>query len=322
MPCIGGQAISSQIGFKKTASEAPLMPRAVADSVLLSHRAKVALDAARVTASLYVPFYHVALRWELPPGAGIFLRFGQSAVILFFLLSGFVIFANECHRAIHPRGYFLRRLRRIYPPVLVAYLLSAVVAFDTGSLRAQFSWRELFFNLLMLQDVRGTKPGVIADSFLGNGPLWTLSYEAAFYLLFPFALAAWSRKPHLTTHLVGLICALSFACYIAQPNHFTLVASYFQIWWCGAMVAAAYGEGKRSWLAVRVPLGWLCVLVAEAVWVSSTQPYDGVNSYPVLMLQHFALALIMIVGLFGPIGKALSRVLEPLERFWAGDVTP
>lgn len=254
----------------------------------------------------------------LPSGAGILLRFGQPAVILFFLLSGFVIFANERHRAIRPRGYFLRRLRRIYPPVLVAFVLSAVVVFDNGDLRAQFSWRELFFNLLMLQDVGETKPGVIAYSFLGNGPLWTLSYEAAFYLLFPFALAAWRRKPLLTTHLVGLICALSFACYIAQPNHFTLVTSYFQIWWCGAMIAAAYGEGKRSWLAVKVPLSWLAVLVAEAVWVSSTQPYDGVDSYPVLMLQHFALALIMIVGAFGPIGKTLARVLEPLARYWAG----
>ena len=143
------------------------------------------------------------MRWGLSSGAGIFLRFGQPAVILFFLLSGFVIFANERHRAIRPRGYFLRRLRRIYPPVLVAFVLSVVVVFDNGDLRAQFSWRELLFNLLMLQDVGETKPGVITSSFLGNGPLWTLSYEVAFYLLFPFALAAWRRKPLLTTHLVG-----------------------------------------------------------------------------------------------------------------------
>ena len=60
------------------------------------------------------------------------------------------------------------------------------------------------------------------------------------------------------------------------------------------------------------------MLVAEAVWVSAAQPYDGVDSFPVLMLQHFALALIMIVVAFGPIGKRLGRALEPLARCWGG----
>ena len=39
------------------------MPRVNAGPVILSHRTKVALDAARVAASLYIPFHHVALRW-------------------------------------------------------------------------------------------------------------------------------------------------------------------------------------------------------------------------------------------------------------------
>ena len=42
-------------------------------------------------------------------------------------------------------------------------------------------------------------PRTIADPFMGNDPLWSLSYEFWFYLLFPLVFRPWLRWPAATT---------------------------------------------------------------------------------------------------------------------------
>jgi peptidoglycan/LPS O-acetylase OafA/YrhL len=61
----------------------------------LSQRVSAGLDAARAIAAIYVVIHHWATSNQLTNGPGLIFRFGQEAVIVFFLLSGFVIFAND-----------------------------------------------------------------------------------------------------------------------------------------------------------------------------------------------------------------------------------
>src|SRR5215813_11806316 len=141
----------------------------------LSKRAAIGLDAARALAAIYVVLHHVilqkvAISRALPQILKIPFKLGQEAVIVFFLLSGFVIFANENARALRPKGYYLRRLRRIYPVLLIAMLVSTLVALSNHQLSALFSVQELFGTLAGLQDVSFLKPGVIADPYLRNDP--------------------------------------------------------------------------------------------------------------------------------------------------------
>lgn len=273
----------------------------------LSGRLVVALDVARAFAACYVVAHHLAGSRGWAQGPGLVLRFGQEAVIIFFLLSGVVIFANEHRRALAPRGYFVRRLRRIYPALIVALLVSVLVAWDNHDLLQRFRWPELAGNLLSLQDVSSLKPGVIIDPFLGNNPLWSLSYEMAFYLVFPFVLRAWLRAPRATNHVIGAICCLAYASFAIAPNHWSLVASYFLIWWAGAMAAEAYFRGGRSVLAMKAMFAWLVVLCVIAAMVVPFAGYRGLGLYPVLPLRHFLVAAIMLAVLFGPIGRAIVR---------------
>ena len=64
--------------------------------------------------------------------------------------------------------------------------------------------------------------------------------------------------------------------------------------------------GPFSWLAL------LNMIAAVGVYVTG---YHGLGLYPFLMLRHFAVALLMLVILFGPIGAGiasqLSRVSKP-----------
>lgn len=242
------------------------------------------------------------------------LRFGQEAVLVFFLLSGFVIFANERTRALKPAGYLIRRFRRIYPPMLVAMAVSAIIAFDNGDLSSRFSVQELLATLASVQDISSLKPGVISNPFLGNSPLWSLSYEMSFYLAFPLVLRLWARRPTLTQALVGAISCISYGLFVIWPNHFSLVAAYFLVWWGGAMAADAYLRGATNAQALAHPLSWLVLLCMIAGVATKVVGFHGAGYYPFLPLRHFAAGLVMLLVFFSPLGAALASRCVSVAR--------
>lgn len=276
--------------------------------VLLSSNASALLDAARAFAAFYVLLHHVSGQFHLSQAASLPFRFGQEAVILFFLISGFVIHANECERALQPRGYYLRRLRRIYPVLIAAMVVSVAVALDNGDFFSRFKFSEMIGTLLGLQDIAALKPGVIVEPFLGNAPLWSLSYEMAFYAAYPLVLRAFVMRPAATTQAVGLASTICFAIFVLAPSHLLLVAAYFVIWWTGAMAADAYAAGACSWRALQSPLAYLLIMAVLALGAIALRGFYNVGVYPALMLRHFVIAGLMSVLAFGPIGGALSRL--------------
>lgn len=286
----------------------------------ISPRLSAALDVARSLAASYVVVHHVVNAQGWSHGLGLIFRFGQEAVLVFFLLSGFVIFANERERALKPRGYYWRRLRRVYPALIIAMLISTMVAIDNGDFLDRFEIKELVGTFFSLQDLSLLKPGVITDPFLGNEPLWSLSYEIVFYILFPVVLRAWHRNAARTNIVVGVVSCVSYILFVAWPNHASLVAAYFLLWWCGAMAADAYLRGASDFRAFLLPLCWLAILCGIAAVAAGTLGYKGYGFYPFLQLRHFLVGLTMLVAFSTPLGAMIVRWCVPLARpaaFWA-----
>lgn len=280
----------------------------------LSRPLRVSLDAARAVAASYVVLHHLAQAHDFTSGIGFLFRFGQEAVITFFLLSGFVIFANERDRALNPRGYYLRRLRRIYPLLIVALIVSTLIFVMNDSFQAYFRIDQFFGTLLGLQDVSALKPGVIVDPYLGNTPLWSLSYELAFYIAFPPILTFWNRNRNIADHVIGGGCCALFALFLYWPGHFSLVGAYFLIWWAGAMSAEAYLRGHRDIRGMATTFFWLLALCALAALGVLLASYNGLGVFPFLHLRHFVIAAIILLMLFGPIGRFASRLTLPSAR--------
>ena len=279
--------------------------------IALSSPLVAGLDAARATAALYVVVHHVALAWDITGPAAVFRHFGHQAVMVFFLLSGFVIFANEQHRVgSDPAGYLWRRVRRIYPLLIAAMAVSAAVAWADGRLAADFTWRSLWATLLAQQDIMAATPGTMADPFLGNAPLWSLSYEIWFYALFPVVVAAWSRFPRAANVGVGVVCAGSYAAYTIHPNHMLIVIGFFAVWWLGAMIADAYGRGARGILTVPVPLLSGLAVCAVAAVPAVLAPGERML-YPIVQVNLLASALLIAVVMFGPAGRLAMRCVAP-----------
>jgi len=225
------------------------------------------LEGVRGFAALYVFANHLLTGRILVKGTWFYSIFdlGFEVVMLFFLLSGFVIFYSQSqHRDQTFSGYFRRRFKRIYP--IFIFALAATYAANCLSAHAllKLDVGNLFGNLCMWQDTYGMKPGVHIDAFGGNISLWSLSYEWWFYLLF------WPIyryvQPGAQLPLVAGLSAVGGLLYLAWPNQASLFLLYFIIWWCGVELARTYLTGAmpglRNQLPVVIILGAFCLALA------------------------------------------------------------
>lgn len=116
------------------------------------------LEAARGFAALYVLLHH------LDPLAGTrlqpLLRFGQEAVIMFFLVSGFVIYFSyaKSKGGQTPGEFMWRRALRIYPIFILALGLAVLANAVKGDMSC-LTVQDLVGNLLMQQDIARVKGG-------------------------------------------------------------------------------------------------------------------------------------------------------------------
>jgi peptidoglycan/LPS O-acetylase OafA/YrhL len=180
------------------------------------------LDSIRGLAALSVVLLHFTGIWEkqLLRGASpqwrhrvdflaMPLTAGNQAVILFFVLSGFVLSipAIESRAQTYP-VFITRRIFRIYMPYLAALLLAILgnnmfyghgdpcQCLD-GAWSAPVTWRPVVHHLLFLGRY---------DTDVFDLPIWTLVYEMRISLVFPFLCAIALRlKPFQSLALAASI---------------------------------------------------------------------------------------------------------------------
>jgi peptidoglycan/LPS O-acetylase OafA/YrhL len=149
------------------------------------------LDGLRAVACLAVLSYHVNFLarvygiWRPLHGINTLLAtliyFGESGVILFFLLSGFLLFLPYAKALLFDspwpglRRFYLRRIFRIVPGYFVAIFLIAL--FFHPEFLHHSHWHDLWLFLTFRMD------NTLSQQF--NGPFWTLAVEFQFYLLLP-----------------------------------------------------------------------------------------------------------------------------------------
>jgi peptidoglycan/LPS O-acetylase OafA/YrhL len=251
------------------------------------------LESIRGFASIYVVLHHLLPHVELLGFDLTWLfKFGQEAVILFFLLSGFVIelsFSNSKDQTF--KTYFLKRFLRIYIPWFL--VLITQVLFIPWAILHSFDWNTLVGNFFMLQDLPDLKPNVIVAPIYGNSPMWSLSYEWWFYMLY-FPLNKYVKTK--SSLIVGILGVSSGLTYVIYPNFFNRELMYLTIWWLGIAAARLYVQGKPlSILSLKFEL--LPVLIISFILMlftisNTTDVHWG--THPLLELAHFIFSLIVI----------------------------
>ena len=146
----------------------------------------------------------------------------------------------------------------------------------------------------MLQDVSFLKPHVICEPFLGNTPLWSLSYEWWFYMMFFVLITRFKEKASLIVYCAGTIATIT---YLFYPFFINREMMYFIIWWIGADMARIFITKKKITIqSITVPIVFL---VANVLLLVLNVKLNNINSTigvsPFLELRHFAFAFVAII---------------------------
>ena len=281
-----------------------------------------ALTGLRCFAAINLVFFHFSNPKWFGPLAPV-VNAGFVSVSYFILLSGFVLAYNYSDRArageLDKKRFWIARFTRIYPIYLLSLLLSwQNLPQEYGAHTHAMFWTGMALSPVLLQ---GWIPATA--TFL-NTPAWTLSAEAAYYILFPFLAA---MKPARTLArqlfwltLVWLIGMVPGALYmyfnpdgIQWPDRFSYghwlwalkytPYSHFASFLFGVMLSDLdHHLPRKGWLRATLALvgfGGIYGLLSLGPLVPYAILHDG------LLMPLFAA---IVLGLAGenPVASALS----------------
>ncbi len=296
------------------------------------------LQYLRAFAAIGVVVFHVLAGTSHP------FPLGAAGVDIFFVLSGFLMFALTSRRPVTPGRFLLDRITRIVPLYWIATLIIFAAAWSTrdGIYLVGRSPTLLIQSLFFLPRGAAAADGIAYPTlFVG----WTLDAEMFFYVLFALALmltGSPSRRIVLMSVVFGGLVAAGI---VLRPADRTLssdtnpiILEFLEGAWIGALFAArdagqASGRtlalGLAAVLAVPFVLHGLprssCAFLAVALVVSAlvlerAAPvpkiaplrFLGDASYSIYLFQIFGFRLADFALIHA--GSALRLPLGPVVR--------
>ncbi|RZK33420.1 MAG: acyltransferase [Hymenobacter sp.] len=169
------------------------------------------LEALRGFAAITVVFHHIIYhKFSLDPayaltGKWLYSFPGHSCVLLFFILSGYVIGLTTTKPLVGSsiKEYGRKRLLRLYPIYFVSLLLALLI------LTHQYAAKTIIGQFFFLQNS-------VVPLLYENNPLWSLNNEVLYYLLF-IPVSYWRLSPgrvFLATIALGVVLATVASQYV------------------------------------------------------------------------------------------------------------
>lgn len=214
----------------------------------------ITLDAVRGLAALAVVFTHIIGAIHLGHTFDEFtplyiVRAGHEAVILFFVLSGYVlVYQYKDDKKLNYVEFILKRIFRIYIPYLIAIIFSVILytAFYNQHIQNNPNWIghnwQTSINLNLLLNHLILIGNFNTNSF--DSVIWSLTHEMRISLIFPILLYVlkfdW-RKVLLSCALVSFIIGITFI-YNINPsqgykNSYLYTLHYFSMFTIGGFIA-------------------------------------------------------------------------------------
>ncbi|MBS0295559.1 MAG: acyltransferase [Proteobacteria bacterium] len=234
-----------------------------ATAVQTPSRTLVSIQYLRALAALSVALYHAFQRAWVEGMAPTELQDAAAGVDVFFVLSGFVMWASTEASPASPLEFLRRRLVRVAPAYWIATLVAAALVLTWPWVFQEVKlgdWRHLLLSLLFVPhaDPRGLPFPVLQQG-------WTLNYEALFYAVFALGLflpsrlrIAWLAMSLGAVWLWGEVWPPAYT-YIANPilMEFLAGVALAELWRRGRLKGRIW-----SWLAILYGLAMLILLQA------------------------------------------------------------
>lgn len=209
---------------------------------------------------------------QTPVNFGLFFvtRLGREAVIVFFVLSGYLVGGNALRKffqgKFEARSYWAHRLARLYTVLIPALVITALADLarrhwlGRTDFDSDLGLKTLVTNLCFLQEVAGSCYG-------SNSPLWSLAYEFWFYVFGGCLLTALTVCSSKWQRVLSAIVAAG-SLWIMWPA----MACYLPMWCLGA--------GLRVWpVRLSALAGGLFTLLFLGGMVISTRHLTMATDY-------------------------------------------
>lgn len=239
---------------------------------MISKPLSVYLDIIRFIAAVLVLLYHSNFI-ELTSTAGPFSQYGHSAVIIFFVLSGFVIAYVTDSKEKTVKDYTVSRLARIYSVAIPVVLVTPFLDLAGEAMNPAFYMDKTTHDLWAIRAISSllflNEIWFVSIMSFSNVPYWSLCYEVWYYVLFAIMTFTSGKKRY---YLSALLCV------ILGPKILLL----FPIWYLGVFIY------RNNTLKTIKPL------LGLALWAISTAMIYAFHASNIQ--YHLADQLLGIVG--------------------------
>jgi peptidoglycan/LPS O-acetylase OafA/YrhL len=252
-----------------------------------------ALDWVRLLLALLVLVQHaagiVSLKWPWWVFLGQQVLIGRTAVNMFFVLSGYLI-VMSWHREPHLGRYLWKRVLRVFPGYLVAFVLSVTVFGWVGASNRHlyadslasvppFEWVRAVLTLAIPPDmptyIRSAWPGEL------NASMWTLAYEFACYLGVAVLGVAGAFRFKWAAPAVLVLCLAMYTQFRSQQNVIELLEAF------------AFGATLYQWRE-KVPLEWAWAGASLILWAGSFFLHHAAVAAPIFLGYPLMVAALKI----------------------------
>jgi peptidoglycan/LPS O-acetylase OafA/YrhL len=255
-------------------------------------------------------YYAAGEGWHTPASA-LYAHFGDSAVIVFFMVTAFLfstkILDSTDARPVAWRDLYIGRFFRIMPLYALVVVALVVVVFVRTGLTLTVSWATLLKSIALWLAVTmfGAPPinGLGVTPYAVAAVTWTLRYEVVYYCALGFIALAMRRKVS-----VPVLCltgaALTISAYALGAPRLSLMTAF------AIGTAAGYVSRIRAWREFANQR------VADLIVILSVCIPVGLNVHGVASVFLFGIAFALICS-----GTNLFGLLESRAIRYLGEIS-
>jgi peptidoglycan/LPS O-acetylase OafA/YrhL len=321
--------------------EAPTLP-AVSPPARLS-QARTTTDATRTARLGYIPALDAlrafAVGIVILSHAGLrFAQGGKTGVLVFFVLSGYLITSvllNEqaITSRVSFRRFYARRVLRLAPALVVVIIATSLFALtQRHTAEGHETLRAIPAVVLYVSNWRQVIVGPNSGGWFGH--FWSLAVEEQFYLVWPTVLALsyrWKRLPGVAiVALVGAVASLLEKIIVAHEASGRQAGTDFAadglLLGCAlaAWVAIGVGPRARRWLSRCLWPATVAIVIATVYGRSddsgSLHQYEtfGRVYWPITVVAATVVVAVLVIG---TVPSWLRRVLAWRPLVYLGRIS-
>jgi peptidoglycan/LPS O-acetylase OafA/YrhL len=278
------------------------------------------IDGLRGYLAFFVFLYHACVwyfylqtgRWNVPP-SNLYAHFGESSVLLFFMITGFLFFSKLIDGRTKPIDWgrlFVSRFMRLVPLYFFAmFILFFIVAYlSKGEIKEPVS-RLLneAFQWISFTIPGGPNLNGVANTFtITAGVTWSLPYEWIFYLSLPVLALTVRMMPPLPFIAISIACIMGLVIWRPPHLHALILAPF-----SGGIIASLLARSELFCRFAARKISSLILICCIAITVIYYPSAFGV--VPILLLS-IAFAFIACGNtVYGVLVSPISRTLGEIS---------